>query len=190
IPGTSSSPQADAPAPDPAIQAIVTKVDADRLKADVARLTALPSRHSGSESCDQAARLIRDRFVAAGHEDVSFHEFRLGEKTCRNVVCTKKGLEPNGPIILIGAHYDCRSRDLDDPDAPAPGADDNAGGTAGLLELARVLKGVATKQTLRFIAFAGEEQGLVGSTAYAKFAHDENLNIQAMINMDMIGHPM
>lgn len=176
--------------PDPATQAVVDRVSSDRLRADIARLASFPTRHSTSEACDDAALWLRERFRAAGLTDVEFHEFALNGRTCRNVVATRKGTDPNSPIILIGAHYDARSRDLADPDAPAPGADDNASGTAGLLELARVLKDAAPTHTLRFVAFSGEEQGLVGSTAYARKAREEDHKIALVINMDMIGHPM
>ncbi len=187
--GQSGAASQAAPAA-PAIQAVVDRVDEARIKASITRLASFPSRHSTSESCAEAAVWLRDQFLAAGTDDVSYHEFPLNGQTCRNVVATRKGTDPNPAIILVGAHYDSRSRDIGDPDAPAPGADDNASGTAGLLEVARALKGTTLRKTIRIIAFCGEEQGLVGSTAYAKLAAEEKMPITAMINMDMIGHPM
>lgn len=172
------------------IRDAVGRVESARIADDLRRLTSFPSRHSRSEGCDQAARLLQDRFREAGFDDVTFQEFSLAGKTCRNVVCTKPGTARPEQVIVIGAHYDSRSRDIGDPDAPAPGADDNGSGTVGLLELARVLKGVETTQTIRFVAFSGEEQGLVGSTAFAKQARADGMPISLMINMDMIGHPM
>lgn len=176
----------------PAIVEAVARIDPARIEADVRGLCAFPTRNSRSDGADQAARWIRDRFIASGYkpEDVEYHPFKLGGRTCRNVVCIRPGTRTKAPIVVIGAHYDSRSAKVDKPDAPAPGADDNASGTAGLLELARVAREVPTDWTLMFVAFSGEEQGLHGSNAFARWAHEEALPIVLMINMDMIGHPM
>jgi hypothetical protein len=85
--------------------------------------------------------------------------------------------------IVIGAHYDATS---DSVPEIAPGADDNASGTAFCLEIARALRGVTTAKTVRFICFSSEEQWMVGSTAYAsEHANDE---IELMVNADMVGY--
>ena len=76
-----------------------------------------------------------------------------------NVIGEKAGTDFADEIVVICAHYDSHWR--------IPGAADNAGGTAVMMELARVLAGRASKRTLRFIAFAAEETGLYGSTHYA-----------------------
>lgn len=178
--------------PVPEITAAVARIEPARIEADVRKLCSFPSRHSRSAGADQAAQWIRERFLAIGYPeaDVQFHEFPMGGRTCRNVVATRKGEGDSPPIIVIGAHFDSRSADIDRPDAPAPGADDNASGTAGLLELARVARDLPTRWTLTFVAFSGEEQGLFGSNAFARHALDNHLPIALMMNMDMIGHPM
>lgn len=83
------------------------------------------------------------------------------------------------PILILGGHYDSV------PDSP--GANDNASGTATVMELARVLKDRYPQYELRFIAFAGEEIGLTGSANYAKnLSSAEKSRLKAMINIDMI----
>jgi len=92
--------------------------------------------------------------------------------------------------VVIGAHYDSRSTNLYSTTARAPGADDNASGTATNLELARVISelGVRFGRTLRILAFSGEEQGLLGSRAYAAFISQRGDNVIAMFNGDMLGY--
>ena len=70
---------------------------------------------------------------------------------------------------------------------PAPGACDDGSGTAAVMELARVMSQYEFDKTLVFVAFAGEEQGLVGSTLQAAKAHKENTVIEALLNNDIIG---
>ena len=174
--------------PSPEIRKIVDLVESARIENDLKHLVSYPSRHSGSTPNVEAGQWIHDRFKALGYE-VEFHDFPLQGKTCRNVVATKTGTTTPETFLVVGAHYDSRSKAIGDPKALAPGADDNASGTSGLLEIARVLSKAEIPCSVRLIAFSGEEQGLVGSTAYARKAASEKLSIRAMVNMDMIGHP-
>lgn len=85
----------------------------------------------------------------------------------------------NTPTIVIGAHYDC---------VDTPGANDNASGTAALLEIARVLSECNLDANIKFIAFGAEEVGLVGAYDYVESLDKSERNkIAAMINMDMVG---
>lgn len=101
----------------------------------------------------------------------------LGPQTYNNVVGIQTGTVRPNDIYIVGAHYDSVSN---------PGADDNASGVAGVLEAARVLHEYQFAATLIFMAFDREEQGLIGSTAYAN-AHSAD-NIRGMISLDMIGY--
>lgn len=94
---------------------------------------------------------------------------------CHNVVGTLPGTERPNDIYLVGAHYDS---------ADNPGADDNASGTAAVMELARVLSQYSFDATLVFVAFDCEEMNLLGSLAYVN-AHASD-NILGMVNLDMI----
>ena len=114
-----------------------------------------------------------------------------------NVVGVLAGSDPQlaNEYVVIGAHYDHLGMGGPESLAGNPegqihhGADDNASGTTGLLELARVFAADRTKskRSIMFIAFSGEEEGLLGSGAYTKTPIVPLANIVAMLNMDMIG---
>ncbi|MBC7924362.1 MAG: M28 family peptidase [Bryobacteraceae bacterium] len=77
---------------------------------------------------------------------------------------------------------------MDDPAWKAPGVNDDGSGTAAVMELARVMSGYEFDKSIVFVAFAAEEMGLVGSTAYAKDAKDKKMLIEAVLNNDIIGN--
>src|SRR5439155_186748 len=113
-----------------------------------------------------------------------------------NVVGILRGSDPvlSEEAIVIGAHYDHLGRGGEGSLAPREGdihhgADDNASGVAGLIELARVLstQNPKLRRTIVFIAFSGEEEGLIGSSYYVNHPIVPLANTVAMINMDMIG---
>jgi len=112
-----------------------------------------------------------------------------------NVVGILTGSDPKlkNEAIVIGAHYDHLGLGGEGSLAPREGeihhgADDNASGTAGVLELARMLtQGPRPRRTIVFIAFSGEEEGLIGSNYYVNHPVVPLANTVAMINMDMIG---
>jgi len=126
-----------------------------------------------------------NKLESFGYEDISIHYFSLDAQQldAGNVVAVKKGIEFPDEYILITSHYDSPSYN----NPVSPGANDNASGTSGVLECARLLKNVDTKRSIIFLHFNGEEFGLVGSMAYANKCAFENMNIIAVINMDMIG---
>jgi aminopeptidase YwaD len=118
------------------------------------------------------------------------------EVSAANVVGIINGSDPvlKNETIVIGAHYDHLGRGGEGSLAPREGeihhgADDNASGTAGLLELARIFSSYEhrPRRTIVFIAFSGEEEGLLGSNYYVNHPLRHLENTVAMINMDMIG---
>lgn len=104
-----------------------------------------------------------------------------------NVVATLPGSDPAaGRVFVVGGHYDSIPRGIMDATAAAPGANDDASGTAVVLECARVLSRRTFAPTLVFIAFVGEEQGLVGARHWAEAAKQKNLRV-TMLNNDIVG---
>ncbi len=97
-------------------------------------------------------------------------------RSTSNVVATKPGTTRPQESVVVGGHYDSVPG--------SPGANDNASGVAAVLEAARVLAGVPTARTVRFVLFAAEELGLYGSAAYAA---ERRQGVVAMINLDMVG---
>ena len=113
-----------------------------------------------------------------------------------NVIGMIEGSDPilKKEVIIVGAHYDHLGRGGEGSGSLAPrggdihyGADDNASGTAGVLELARLFSAKKPKHTIVFMAFGGEEEGLLGSNYYVNHPLLPLANTVAMINMDMIG---
>ncbi|MFW5707007.1 MAG: M28 family peptidase, partial [Bacteroidota bacterium] len=100
-----------------------------------------------------------------------------------NVIATLPGTVYPYEYVVIGGHYDSYSFS-----GAAPGADDNASGTAGVMEIARILSNYEFERTIVFCAFSGEEYGLYGSAAYAQRSVNEDMNILGYFNMDMIGY--
>jgi len=121
------------------------------------------------------------QFESYGYDDIAIHKFTYNSQQldAGNVVVVKKGTEFPDEYIMITAHYDAVSG--------SPGADDNASGTAGVLECARLLKDYDTKRSIMFVPFNAEELGLGGSMPFAQKCATENMNIVALFNMDMIG---
>ena len=113
-------------------------------------------------------------------KEISIHYFShdYQQLAAGNVVVVKKGTEFPDEYIMITSHYDHPS---------GPGADDNASGTAGVLECARLLKDFPTKRSVMFVPFNAEELWMVGSLPFARKCASENMNIIAHFNMDMIG---
>jgi hypothetical protein len=109
-----------------------------------------------------------------------------------NVVATLRGTDPASAdrVYVVSAHYDSRVTDVLNGTSDAPGANDDGSGTSAVIELARVLANVRSEATIVFVAFAGEEQGLYGSTHFAELARQNGWNIQGVLNMDIIGSPL
>ncbi len=119
-------------------------------------------------------------------------DLKQEKRTTRNVLGYWPG--QTGEYVILGAHYDHLGTGQQDSLAPSqigqihPGADDNASGTAGVIELARSLSaGGAHRRGLLLLCFAGEEEGLLGSAYYAAHPLKPLSEAVAMLNMDMIG---
>lgn len=106
-----------------------------------------------------------------------------------NVYAVLKGTDPVAAqhIVLVTGHYDSRNSDNFDVELDAPGANDDASGVAVSLECARVLSKLKFPATIIFLTVAGEEQGLYGSRHFAQMARDQNWQIDAVLNNDIVG---
>jgi Zn-dependent M28 family amino/carboxypeptidase len=106
-----------------------------------------------------------------------------------NVVATLRGTQPASEkrMYVVSGHYDSMCTSPTDSECDAPGANDDASGTAAVLEMARVMSKYKFDATIVFMTVAGEEQGLVGSTYFAEQAKQNKLDIEAMFTNDIIG---
>lgn len=109
--------------------------------------------------------------------------------TLTNVVATLRGAQPasENRTYVVSGHYDSMCTSPTDAECDAPGANDDASGTAAVLEMARVMSKYKFDATIIFMTVAGEEQGLVGSTYFAEQAKQQKMDIEAMFDNDIIG---
>lgn len=166
------------------IQVLVDQLSNAQYIARVSALTAFGSRHTNYQGVLNARDYIASEFQAFGLTATT-PSFSVGQRTAYNVVGVLEGtLFPN-EILLIGAHYDS----LPNSQTNAPGAEDNASGTAAVIELARILSAFGSQRTIYFVAFGGEEQGLVGSRALVNgLTSTQRANLKGAITMDMISY--
>ena len=141
------------------------------------------------EPIAKATQYAYEYFQALGLE-TSYHEYVLsGSGTRRNVVAEQIGATHPEQIYLLTAHLDSTATAFgDDPYTYAPGADDNASGSVGVLLAAKLLSQHSFEYTLRYVLFTGEEQGLYGSAAYAQDMFAQGEDILAVLNLDMIAY--
>jgi hypothetical protein len=171
---------------DPQIAALVSQVSKARLTQTISDLEGFRTRYAITPGCEAAGGYLYDELAKLGLA-VEYDPFVFsGTRSSRNVVATLPGtLFPDRQVIVCG-HYDSTS---DRPTSLAPGADDNASGTAAVLEIARVLAATPLDFSVKFICFSAEEWGLYGSKHYAEAAAAAQQDIVAVINMDMIAYP-
>jgi leucyl aminopeptidase len=190
------------PTPNPAIAAFISEIRADSLQSYVQWMQNMGTRFALADNRREVAMNIRNRFIEFGYPDTKLDSFFI-TKVFRgatyntwqyNVVATLEGEFHPDSICIIGGHYDC----ITSSSLPfnylfsAPGANDNASGVAAALEVARVMhtKNFKPNITIKFIAFAAEEIGLLGSYDYAIKASNTGAKVKMMLNNDMIAyHP-
>jgi hypothetical protein len=184
---------------------ILAQIDAARLKATVDKLAAFGTRHTLSDTTspargigaarkwifDDLSRLAAD---SGGRMTVEYQSSmqqskRTNDKPAEmiNVVATIRGTSDPNRVYLATGHYDSMNSNMMDPAGDAPGADDDASGTAVLMELARVLSKTPADATIILAAVMGEEQGLLGSKGLAEWAVEKKLDVEGYITNDIVG---
>lgn len=191
--------------PNPAIAKMVKEVSAKKIEANIRKLVSFGTRNTLSEQDDPARGIgaardwIYDEFrrISAdcgGCLDVQKQAF-LQPLSARvpiptnitNVFAVLKGTTDPDRIYVVSGHYDSMCTSPTDAKCDAPGANDDASGTAVSIELARVMSKHRFDATIVFMAVAGEEQGLLGSTHYAEQAKLAKMNIEGMFTNDIVG---
>ncbi len=165
---------------------LVMTIIADNLKKTVNFLAGeIGSRgYLESDALKKAADYIKSELTAYGYA-VSTQPYIYKGRTYENVFIEKKGRKMPDKVIVVGAHYDTVTG--------TPGADDNASGIAGILELARLLADEPLDRSVQFVAFALEEPPLfrsrfMGSYVYAKSLKGTGKAVEGMICLEMIGY--
>ena len=175
------------------------KVSVEEIQEDLNYLSSdeLAGRETGSEGIEKAAKYIEEHFTEADIEPYFAtyrDEFQVDDRKGYNIVGLLEGTDEDlkNEFILIGAHYDHigHGKTIDGDDI-ANGANDNAAGTVGVLQLAKQLAASGdNKRSIIFALFSGEELGLKGSEHLAKRLKEDEVDLYAMINLEMIGVPM
>jgi hypothetical protein len=196
---------------DSEIAAALKQVSAEKIRANIEKLVSFQTRSTLSAQ-DQAS-IAASHGIGAAREWIK-SEFERYSRDCggclevktdtftdgpadripnptiiTNVYAILKGTDPESAkrIVLVTGHYDSRNSDTLDTAGVAPGANDDASGTAVSLECARVLSKLKFPATIIFLTVAGEEQGLNGSHHFAQMAKSEGWNIEAALNNDIVG---
>lgn len=161
---------------------LVGRITGASIAGFVDDLVAFPTRHPNLQGGLDAQAYLKTTFESFGYTQVA--ELTVGGIPQKNVCATLPGAVTPEKIFVVGGHYDSTATNTGD----APGADDNASGTAGTLEIAKVMAGMRFESTLVFCGYAGEELGLLGSAAHADALSAAGADVAGMINLDMIGH--
>jgi len=196
---------------DPQIAAALKQVSSQKIQANIEKLVSFHTRLT--LSAQDPASIVAGRGIGAAREWIK-SEFERYSQDCggcldvktdsftespadriptstviTNVYAVLKGTDPDRAkqIVLVTGHYDSRNGDTFDIKGEAPGANDDASGTAVSLECARVLSKLKFPGTIIFLTVAGEEQGLNGSKHFAQMAKQEGWDIEAVLNNDIVG---
>ncbi len=194
--------------PNPEIQKIVKEISAKNIETTIRKLASFGTRNTLSEQ-DNPIRGI------GAARDYLFGEFQKISADCENclqvekqtftqaptanrrvksptvltnVYAILKGVTDPTRVYVVSGHYDSMCNlDASDATCDAPGANDDASGTAASLEMARVMSKYKFDATIIFMTVPGEEQGLLGATYFAEQAKKTGMNIEAMFTNDIIG---
>ena len=173
---------------DPFTRSVVDDVDPARWFADVTTLAGW-DRHSRNTAQLALARdWIGSRFSSLGLA-VTTPSFTAGGFTASNVIGTWTGTVVPDEWVIVGGHYDSRTANINTTTS-TPGAEDNASGCAGVIEMARVIVATQPERSVLFMCYAGEEQGLYGSKAHvtALQTSGDIAKVNHAMIMDMIGY--
>jgi acetylornithine deacetylase/succinyl-diaminopimelate desuccinylase-like protein len=199
-----------APVRNRAISNIVREIDARNIEATIKKLVSFGTRNTLSEQNDPKrgigaardwlyAEFLKAAEASNGRMTVEKQSFeqakaaRVPEPTIlTNVVATLKGSQAEAAdrIYVVSGHYDSMCNSPADAKCDAPGANDDASGTAAVLEMARVMAKYEFDATIVFMVVPGEEQGLLGSTHFAEQAKQKNWNVDAMFTNDIVGNSL
>jgi hypothetical protein len=199
------------PPADPDIVKMVREISPANIEASVRKLASFKTRHTLSSTTDPEkgigaartwikAELERASRDSGGRLVVEFDTFQQPPTPPRlpqgaeivNVVATLPGKQAGAQerVYVVSGHYDSRSLGIMDTDTYAPGANDDASGTAAVIELARVMSRYEFDATLVFMAVAAEEQGLQGARHRAIVAKEQGVNVAAMFTNDIVGNTL
>lgn len=172
---------------DPIIKGIIDNITEVKILAPLEDLVNMKTRYSYSPKITDAALYVMNYFNKTGLESELQCFFFGGQPIC-NVIGVKRGVMPTKDPIIVSGHYDSVLYDGHDAMVEAPGADDDASGTVAAMVIADAMKGQMLNETVKFVGWVAEEQGLVGSSYYVSNIDTNVEGVKAVFQMDMIGN--
>lgn len=163
-------------------------VAVDNIEKTVAALAQIETRHADTTSGQGIASFLAEKYraFAGSREDVSIASFDHSNTRQHSIIVQIRGQAHPDQIIVLGSHIDSRNF-WAGPDSRAPGADDDASGTATTLEVFRILmqQNIQLDRTLEIHGYAAEELGLIGSQEIARTYRERDADVLAMMQLDM-----
>ncbi|MEQ9443239.1 MAG: M28 family peptidase [Cyclobacteriaceae bacterium] len=187
---------------------IIEDISAERIEQDIRALAGFGTRNTMSDTISDTRGIgAARRWIKAEFDKISeecggclevFYQHNPTEKGAgsrivkdvdiANVVAIQRGTEHPNRMIMMSGDIDSRASDATNYEIDAPGANDNASGMAGVIEVARVLTKYQFPTSIVYTGLAGEEQGLYGGQGLARHAQENNWEIIGILNNDMIGN--
>jgi len=188
--------------PDSILNGMISGISKDSLFSYLAHIDSYYQRNTGSDTISNnygigaVRRWIYQKFgeFSSAHEDrlvttyMDFDRAICGKNHHKNVLAILPGLDTTlQEVLIVEGHYDTRCESACDTICYTPGMDDNGSGTVLVMELARIMSRFAFDHTIVFATVTGEDQGLYGAKAFAKYVSDNEIPVMAVFNNDVVG---
>jgi leucyl aminopeptidase len=168
---------------------LLGRMDEQHIAATIAGLSAFVNRSYNTLHGAEAANWLGKTWagIAASHGGITVAQFTHTGYGQRSVIATIAGSDKAAEVVVLGAHLDSINLGSARADAPAPGADDDASGVAGLTEVLRVLAEAdyRPRRTIKLIGYAAEEVGLRGSQDIARAFNNSKVDVVGVLQLDM-----
>jgi len=158
---------------------LMQQVNESKLRKHIQTIQDFGPHNTGSEALTLVGNYIYNE-LNVNNLQVEYMDWKEKEFSGKNVVATLNGMGQSNGIIILCAHYDSIRI--------SPGAEDDGSGVAVVLMLAEIMSNRSFNSTIKFILFSGEEQGILGSKAYAQDAKKNGDNIVGVLCLDKVGY--
>jgi hypothetical protein len=188
--------------PDDIVDALIANVSPDSLRSYLEVMRSFENRNTGADTSSATFGMGAARrwafakfqaFSAQAENRLQTAYLQFDQDICgmgqhRNIITVLPGVGPQfDDVVIIEGHLDSRCEDNCDVDCTAEGMEDNGSGSALVMELARVMSQFTFNRTIVFMLTTGEEQGLLGANAFAEYCEQQDINVVAVLNNDIIG---
>lgn len=176
------------------IRQLMDQVSKDSLEATITHMQNYHTRRWDSQMVYEVQDWLYETYREMPMDSLFLHDFTFMyhdtvRETSDNVIAIQRGLLYPEEYVVCGAHYDSYNNSPGHPDSlRAPGADDNASGSSGIVEIARILSQCKFERSIMYCGWAAEEIGLFGSAAFARECKENLMDIVGYFNLDMIGY--